>query len=88
MTKEDFINFLEKELIERKNIPHFSKTYTNSEDYWDWNVPAVDGLQPDIRLVGENVILTTNKTLCENEEPTIEEFTFDGFIEIYKNFSH
>lgn len=86
MTKEDFIKFLETKATEAVFSSHFARTYTNSDDYWKWYIPAVDCLEDDIDLSVDNQVkFTYNKSLYDNESSIEEFFEYEEFIEKFYN---
>lgn len=60
-------------------MPYFSKTYTNSDDYWSWYVPGVDGFQPAISLSTDGKVIITYD--LDSEDAINEEHTYEEFLE-------
>lgn len=84
MNKQDFIKLLEVEQDKSCFTSCFKRSYLNSDDFWGWDVPFVDGLQPDINLSEDGiVILTCNKSLYDDDESVVKRYTYDEFIENY-----
>jgi len=78
MTKPEFIGWLNTQRIENKNIQHFEKTYSNSNDYWYHYIPGQDWIQDDINLMYDGiVILLYDKSTNETKRKT---FTYEEFI--------
>ena len=83
MTKQDFINLLEVEREESCSTSCFKRSYANSDDYWDWEVPFVDGLQPDINLSEDGIVIFTYNKSLYGDDSIKENHTYKEFLDNY-----
>lgn len=85
MTKSEFIKFLiEKEEVRGLMMPCWVRTYTNSDDHWKLNKPAVDWLEDDMNLSTEGLVkITYNKSLYDNDSAKVFETTYEDFCKNY-----
>lgn len=82
MIKEEFIKLL-KEHASRATI--FGGRFiclSNDENYWKYERPAVDALEPSINLSNDGIVLYSPNVGFGNN--TIEEISYDDFIIKYK----
>jgi len=80
MTKQELIDFLKEEESKRSGITHWSRVYTNSDDYWNLTKPGVDWLEDDMDISKEGVVkITYNKSLYGQDDSKVFESTYDDF---------
>ena len=82
MIKEEFIKLL-KEHASRATI--FGGRFiclSNDENYWKYERPAVDALEPSINLSNDGIVLYSPNVGFGNN--TIEEISYEDFIIKYK----
>ena len=77
MTKQEFINYLKESASLNNYTPHWRQTYTNSEDYWSYYKPGVDGLEDDLEIKEDSVIWTVPTSLYSNEPADKKTYSFD-----------
>lgn len=82
MEKKEFIELLNNFEKKTKLFDNrFSKKYDNSDDYWVYNRPAIDCIEPEINLTKEYIVEFIQ--LDFNNTNTIIEYTYDEFITKY-----
>lgn len=83
MSKEELIKVL-KEHASRASIfgGRFVCIYTNDENHWKYERPAVDALEPSIDLSKDGIVLySSNVGFGINK---VEEISYEDFITKYK----
>jgi len=76
VTRKDFIDFLEKQEKESDLwTSHYARSAKNSDEFWSLYVPAVDGMQPQLRVLEDKVIYS-QPSLYGDSEPD-EEYSFE-----------
>lgn len=76
VTRKDLIEFLEKRQEEQGVLCEgYKKTVTNSDEYWTYVKPAVDGMMPCFRVLEDKVIYS-QPSLYGDSEPD-EEYSFE-----------
>ena len=86
MTKQEFISFLRAQAKAREHLNHWKQMASNSDDYWELYKPAVDGLEDDMDLREEGVVIVTyNKSLYDNNSAKEFRTTYDDFAKHYND---
>ncbi len=82
MSKDEFIEKLKKHAASVGIFEGRFVCLSNDENYWKYERPAIDVLEPSIDLSKDGIVLfSRNIDFCEN---IIEEISYDDFITKYK----
>lgn len=79
MNRQEFIDFLLQEEENHKHVGHWCKSASNSDMYWGYHVPCVDGDFPQLTVKENSVFVMTDGMTSKVTET---EYLFDEFVKI------
>jgi len=83
MNKIEFIEFLKQKELERKNITHWARAATNSDEMWKLYKPFVDWFEDSMDLKNEGIVeIHFSKCLYDGSFKVFKT-TYDDFKENY-----